>query len=389
MKRMGLHLPLFYSSITSYGESLAKALAFPPEDALWATAALRKHGASPTLAFFSLWQAWVKQATPTEKRKHRELLNAWAVQVVATSLSPEAKEASTLFPAGFTKSGSKLELAWETLQKATAPVYYSFPVLSWEGTNNIYHQWLKSLFSGNLGISTQDHSPVLDKIKPAFQVSVLLALTGLATALLVSFFAGIHFSQNPGSLFTQVCQKFLYILDSIPGFLIALAIFAVYLAFGGSLSSSLPPDGSSTPWHLLLDPALLLSSLCIALFVIPHLSLQFTRGLIEQKDRFYHRTAIGKGLSPKRTLWRHALPNTLAPTLTIISEVIISLVAGVLVVEITFSLHGIGSLYTNSILTADYPVMVGLTLLLLLFRLAIVALTDFTLNILDPRMKTI
>ncbi|WP_169788210.1 ABC transporter permease [Rufibacter tibetensis] len=387
LHRKGLDLPLFYFDFIQLGKIKAEQVPSTQEDKPWTTAAVMRHGVKGTHAFYVFWQEWAKNVKENDKIRLFSKLLYWAEEKEYASVNNLGKEIILYLLKTPNSANLQLANAWKNLQENEVPFHYHLPFSIWNGSNNIYHQWLSNLIIGELGFSNQDQTPVLEKIKAAFQVSSSLALAGLITALFLSFLGSLYLSQNPTSVFTQVCQKFLYLLDSIPGFLIALGIFAIYLSLGGTLSFYLYGEATESLFQHFLNPSVLLGSVCIALLVTPHLTLQFVQGLLEQKSKLYFRTALGKGYSYKKAMRKHALPNTLVPTITLLSEVIISLVAGVLVVEITFSLPGIGSLFTDSIINGDYPVMVGLTLLLLVFRLGVVWLSELAFVFIDPRMK--
>ncbi|WP_205503883.1 ABC transporter permease [Rufibacter psychrotolerans] len=380
-QRRGYHLPLFYVGLGARGSGLAEQLESPGSpDYPWAEAAVLRHGLEPTRQFRTQWHAWEQQASPEERSTLRSRLLTWAQaaetgQAVASFLQESATSAS-----------KTLLASWNALLQKRAPLHYHLPVLQWHGTDNLYHTWLGKILQGDLGASTLDYQPVLSKIGEAVGLSAMLGCLGLATALLVSYLAGMHLAQHPASLFAAVGRHFLYLLDSIPAFVITLGVFGLYLLLGGALDSPyLAAPGESSPF----TPSLLLGGLCVALFLVPHLTLQFYGTLVHQNSQLYYRTALAKGLSSATVLRRHALPNALIPSLTLLSEVIIGLISGVLVVEVTFSLPGLGSLLVKSILAADYPTVVGITLLLLLFRLGVTQLTDLALALADPRIKSV
>ncbi|KAA3437958.1 ABC transporter permease [Rufibacter hautae] len=386
-KRTGLDKPLFYFKVLLKGQKVADQLKPSPIDQPWVSEAVLRHGKEETTRFYDLWQQWFRQAPEQSNRLLLPELLSWAYLDVYAERKIQENEIAEALRVSQKPSSNQLLTAWQNLVDQPAPIYYYFPVLEWQGRDNVYHHWITQLLQGNLGSSSQDYELVSTKIKDGAAISIALGLLGLLAALLVSFFAGLYFTQNPLSPFTFLLRQFMFVLDSIPAFLIALSLLGVFLLIGGSVFPSFEADNDDSFWRYVASPSILLGSLCVSLLIIPHLTLQFHRSLASQTSALYQRTALAKGLTFQKTLLKHLVPNALLPTITLVSEVVIGLMAGILVVEITFSLPGIGSLLTKSILNADYPVLVGLTLMLLTFRLVVVGLTEMVYRWADPRMR--
>ncbi len=386
LTRTGYNRPLFYFSFQLKGLETAENIKPMAEATRWLSAAVLRHGVVPSQAFYKEWQNWKKTAPPEKVNQLQEHLQRWAGAELNEEISSLKKMISRFLQTTSSDENS-LSKTWGKLISQNAPLSYHLPLLRWHGKDNVYHAWLSGLLQGDLGTSTVDYKPVYQKIGSALHVSVGLGLLGLLPALLASYLLGFAFTLHPTSVYTSVLRHFLYFLDSVPGFMITLVVFGIYFLAGGSL---LVPFSSGEPDLLqtMGTPPVLLGGLCIAFFIIPHLTLQFYHSLQTQSRSLYTRTAMAKGLSYRRSLRVHALPNALVPILTLLSEVVIGLVSGVLIVEITFSLQGIGSLLVKSILSNDYPVVVGITLFLLVFRLAVTTFTDFLYLVLDPRNQS-
>ncbi|WP_181305456.1 ABC transporter permease [Rufibacter sp. XAAS-G3-1] len=388
LERTGLGKPLFYFDLALRGHALAGKLQATATDRPWAEKAVLWHGNREAESFYSIWQQWQLRAAESEKRTLLNHLLSWSISDSPTDRVVQEKEIANRLRASSLSVSSQLLTSWQKLRKTPSTLTNYLPVVQWHGSDNLYHDWMVKTLKGDLGASTQDYQAVSFKIKEAAGVSIIVGLVGLLFAMVVSYFMGLHFTENPSSVFTYLTQQFLYVLDSIPSFMIALFLLSIFLGAGGSIFNPFLVDDGSVLLDILGTPSILLGSLCISLLLIPHLTLQFHRSLVAQTQVLYQRTALAKGLTFKKTLRKHALPNALLPSITILSEVIIGLLAGVLVVEITFSLPGLGSLLAKSILSADYPVLVGLTLLFLIFRLLIVWLTELLYGWLDPRMRS-
>src|SRR5699024_1286652 len=94
-----------------------------------------------------------------------------------------------------------------------------------------------------------------------------------------------------------------------------------------------------------------------------------------------------KGVSYWKVVYKHAIRNTLIPIITIIGPLVVHLMTGTLVVEKIFSIPGLGQQFVESILTNDYPVIMGVTLLYSFVFIAIVFITDILYGVIDPRIR--
>ncbi len=131
--------------------------------------------------------------------------------------------------------------------------------------------------------------------------------------------------------------------------------------------------------------------------VLPMLVLSFQQigawirymrsSMVEVFQEDYLRTARAKGLRPFAVIRKHAFKNSLLPVITVIGMSIPGLVGGAVVTEQVFSWPGIGSLMIQSIAARDYPVIMGITVLVAMVVLIINLITDVTYGVLDPRIS--
>src|SRR5690606_35782487 len=116
-------------------------------------------------------------------------------------------------------------------------------------------------------------------------------------------------------------------------------------------------------------------------------TMRYTRSsLIEALSQDYVRTAYAKGLRYRPVVLRHGLRNALIPIATIIGTYIPNLLAGAVFIETIFTWPGMGRLFVESVNARDYPVVMGLTLILAIIILTANLLTDLTYALIDPRI---
>lgn len=102
----------------------------------------------------------------------------------------------------------------------------------------------------------------------------------------------------------------------------------------------------------------------------------------------YIKTARAKGISPARVIWKHELKNSFVPIMSSLGVGIASILTGTFVVEDMFLIPGLGKHFTNSILSLDYPLVMGLTIFYGAFLIVMNLLVDVLYGIVDPRIRT-
>ena len=101
----------------------------------------------------------------------------------------------------------------------------------------------------------------------------------------------------------------------------------------------------------------------------------------------YIRTALSKGISEFKVIYKHALRNALLPVITYIGPMVASIVTGSFVIEKVFGIPGIGNLFTNSIINRDYPLIMGITVFFAVLLVLSVLIVDIVYMFVDPRIK--
>jgi peptide/nickel transport system permease protein len=132
---------------------------------------------------------------------------------------------------------------------------------------------------------------------------------------------------------------------------------------------------------------MLLPAVTGGLTATPYLVRYLRASMLEVKQSPFFRTAEGKGISSGRILFRHVLPNSLIPTLTMLGLIVGYTLSGVVVIEYMFGLPGIGSLAIESSFKRDYAVIQGVALTIISFFILTTFLFDVLCGIVDPRLR--
>lgn len=243
-----------------------------------------------------------------------------------------------------------------------------------------------------LGYSYQTRQPVKAMLRDAFPGTLVLASAALLFAALCGISLGIVAALRSGTWIDKSINTFSVLGISAPSFFSAILVAWLFgyvwkewtgLSMTGSLYE-VDPLGRGVflaPQHLIL-PAFALGLRPLSVFV------QLTRDSVrEQMKQGYVRTAVAKGLSRSRILFRHVLRNALNPVITAVTGWFASLLAGAFFTEYIFNWKGIGKLTIDALQQSDLPVVMGAVLLSAMLFVVISILTDLLYFILDPRVR--
>ena len=250
-----------------------------------------------------------------------------------------------------------------------------------------YLHWAGELLHGNLGYSYIDFRPVALKIGDRVLPTVALVGTSFLLAYLIGTALGVVAALRPYSR-VDFAATFVGLLGiSVPGFFLGLAAiwaFALKIPIfptGGMLTTGADFTVADFLAHLALPV------LALTLFDTASL-MRYTRAsMLEVLDQDYIRTAVAKGLPGRAVVLRHALRNALNPLITLVGLSLPRLIGGAIVVESVFQWPGLGRLAIDSILQRDYPVLMGLNLIVATLVIAGSLLADLLYSVADPRIR--
>jgi len=251
-----------------------------------------------------------------------------------------------------------------------------------------YLSWLVHLASFDFGTSYISHRPVLSLILERLPATLTLTLTALVFGTIVGALAGLFPALRPGGIADGIVRVVAVLGNAVPAFwfgLLFILLFAVDLRIfpsgGVATIGRAGFDPLDRIWHL-IPPAFVLS-----LHGIAEISRFVRTQTLEVIGQDYVRTARAKGLSAGVVTRRHILRNALLPVVTIIGGSIPTLFAGAVVVESVFSWPGMGRMAVDAAFALDYPVLMGLLLVLAIMVSIGNLLSDLLYGIVDPRIK--
>jgi len=230
---------------------------------------------------------------------------------------------------------------------------------------------------GDLGTTIRGNEPVLNLLMQRLPNTLLLAVSGLAVALLIGIPSGFLAAVYRGRATDNVIAVVAVFGVSVPAFwtgLIMIQIFALKLGW-------LPVAGSG--WRNLILPSLTLGLTYCALVA------RMTRSaLLEVLGEDYIRTARARGLREHQILFVHALRPALISIVTVIGLLFAYLLGGQVIVESVFSWNGIGRLAVQAMLARDYPMIQGFIVVFATSVVVVSSSVDVLYSYLDPRIRT-
>lgn len=240
-----------------------------------------------------------------------------------------------------------------------------------------YGHFLYRALQGDFGTSYVTRRPVIEILREKVLVTASLAVMAMGIACGLGISVGILSALYQNRWIDRLVMFLILSGISLPAFVLApflILVFALWLGI-------LPVAGWSSPLHWVL-PAWVLSTRPTAMIA------RLTRAqMIEVLQQDYIRAAYARGLPRSQILWRHALPNTLPPVLTVAGTSLGYLLSGSFVVETIFAVPGIGYESVSAIFARDYPLIQATTLLMATGFVVINLVVDLLYGWLDPRVR--
>ncbi len=272
-----------------------------------------------------------------------------------------------------------------------------------------FANYVGGVAQGNFGISFRTKRPIIDDLKVFLPATLELVIPSILLAIIIGIPIGIYGAAHRGTIFDQIGRVFTVGGASIPVFWFALILQLIFvgllgwLPLGGRLSrdiiisTPIPHitgfylidtiiDGNWNAWwdalkHLLL-PVVVLAAYPIAL-----LSRMTRTSMIEALSGDYVTAARAAGLPQRTILYKLALKNAILPTLTVLGIEFAFSITGAILIEIVFQWPGLGKYLTDSILAADFPVVLAVTLIISFIYILINLIVDMAQAVLDPRIR--
>jgi microcin C transport system permease protein len=262
------------------------------------------------------------------------------------------------------------------------PVHERFFIMIW------------SYATFDFGDSYYQDRPVVDLVLERLPVSISLGLWSLMLIYMISIPLGVHKAVKDGTRFDVWTSAAIFVGYAIPGFLFAIVLIIVFA--GGSYLDWFPLRGLVSDnfaelsilgkigdyfWHL----ALPIAALTIGGFAT--LTMLTKNSFLEEISKQFVLTARSKGLTESRVMYGHVFRNAMLIVIAGFPAALIGILfTGSMLIEVIFSLNGIGLLGFEAVITRDYPIMFGTLFVFTIIGLILHLIGDITYTLIDPRI---
>ncbi len=250
-----------------------------------------------------------------------------------------------------------------------------------------YARWLGNVARGRLGQSYGAGLPVLGLIVDRLPATLELVATGLFLSVVAGILMGTVSAIHRYSIVDHLTTGVAFFGMSVPVFWLGLMLIIVFattlhlLPSAGAYSLGAPWSIGDRVAHLVL-PAIVLAMANLAQIA------RYTRSsMLEVLNAEFLRTARAKGVPGRAVIYHHGLRNALIPIVTVVGLAVPRLVSGVAITESVFTWPGMGQLAVDSALQRDYPMIMGITLMVSVVVVLTNFLTDLSYLLLDPRVE--
>jgi peptide/nickel transport system permease protein len=249
-----------------------------------------------------------------------------------------------------------------------------------------YVHYLGQLATGNLGYSYKLNEPVTTIIGNELPKDILLVGVSLILSLLIAVPVGIWQAVRRNRLVDHAGTAVSFVLYSMPAYWLSLLLIAAF-AVTWRLLPAEAPQGETVSSMLAHPAGIVLPIGSLTLVSLALFSRYMRSAAIETLAQDYIRTARAKGSSTFRMLRRHLLRNSLASVTTIVGLSLPGIVTAGVVVEYVFNVQGVGLSFFTAASTSDYPIELGITVLVGCVTVVGNLLADIMYAVLDPRVR--
>ena len=249
-----------------------------------------------------------------------------------------------------------------------------------------YLTFLSHLLHGNLGYSYRLNQSVDSLVVHELPNDLILVGIALLFALAIAIPLGIAQAVRRNRALDHVATGVSFLLYSMPSYWLGLLLIATF-AIGVHVFPPEAPQAAS-PAGVLADPrALVLPVITLTLVNVALFGRYMRSAAVDTLAQDYVRVARSKGLPQRAVLLRHVLRNSLAPVVTLLGLSVPAVLTTGLVVEYVFNFPGLGLTYFNAAVNADYPVELGVTVVVGIATVLGSLLADLAYAVLDPRVR--
>lgn len=248
-----------------------------------------------------------------------------------------------------------------------------------------YGIWLGDLLRGDLGDSFHYRESVNDLVFARLKITLQIVLVSTAISLVFGIALGLISAFKQNSLLDRFLVTLTTAMMAIPNMWLALVLILLFSV----ILQWLPPAGYRTFAEVGFESVkyLILPIIAIVMAQIGILARMVRSRMLDVLTQDYILTARAKGLPVSTILMKHAFKNTLITVLTVTGMMLAALIGGAVIIEVIFSIPGMGRLFVQAITTRDYAVIQGGIIVIVISYLLINFIVDVLYAVVDPRVS--
>jgi len=249
-----------------------------------------------------------------------------------------------------------------------------------------YLLWLGHLLQGNLGYSWNLNQSVASLLGQRILKTLVLVGISVVLAVVIAVPIGMLQAVRRNKFVDHFFNTFSTVFYAMPSFLLGLLLILVFAIKFPILPAEAPQGGTLgvifSNFNAMILPIATLTLITLALF-----SRYMRSSVLDNLTEDYVRTAKAKGASERRILIRHVLRNSLIPIVTLLGLSLPGILSGALITESVFNYPGMGLLFYQQTQRSDYPVLLGIIMVVALATVVGSLLADVAYAVLDPRVR--
>ena len=237
-------------------------------------------------------------------------------------------------------------------------------------------RYLQGVLRGDFGVSLKNGREITSIIKESFPISARLGLSAMVVALLCGTVFGSTAALMRNKLPDRVIVFFSTLFTAVPSFVLATLLLLVFCIKLGWV----PVWSTNNPNYVL--PIIALSA-----YPMAYITRLSKTSMLDALGQDYIRTAKAKGVSRFKTIFKHALRNSLIPVITYAGPQIAYIITGSMVIETIFTVGGLGSKFVSAINNRDYTLIMATTIFLAVLMVVANLVCDLLYKLVEPRIK--
>ena len=254
-----------------------------------------------------------------------------------------------------------------------------------------FGRYVFNLLKGDMGVSIYTNEPITKMIASRLLPTALLAFTSALLAAFLGTTLGIFCARRVGKKIDTLMGSVSYLFDATPSFWLGLMLILIF----ASTLRLLPTSGMMsmrieyTGFAKVLDVAkhMILPVMTMTLTLIPYYFRISRASIIQVMNEDFVTTLRATGMPEEKIFRKYIFRNAILPTITVFGIQMAYLVTGSAIVEIVFSWPGMGSFVMTAITRRDYPLLMGIYLVLSISVATMMIIVDVIYSILDPRIR--